>query len=75
MKSLKAFLSEKNNLSDASLIKINGGIYATEEATSNKEYTDDNGCEVMYSDTFEDCNGNGKWDAGEQGTQCWDIKC
>lgn len=75
MKSLKAFFSEKNNLADDSSVKITGGIYATEEVTSNKEYIDNNGCEVMWSDTFEDCNGNGKWDAGEQGSQCWDIKC
>ena len=75
MKSLKAFFSEQINLVNDSSAKIRGGIYASEEVTSNKEYKDNNGCEVIYSDTFEDCNGNGKWDAGEQGSQCWNIKC
>ena len=76
LKSLTAFFDEQEGImEDNSLATIIGGIYASEEVSSNKAYTDNNGCEVMYSDTFEDCNGNGKWDAGEQGTQCWEIEC
>lgn len=69
MEKLKKFEELNPILPDNFLVKITGG------ASSSKTYRGEDGCMHYYTDEYQDCNGDGDWDANEPGTSCEDVVC
>lgn len=67
MKNFKQF-----KLSNLSMNKLIGGLVPVQTSDS---WTDDNGCKVKKTDTFEDCNNDGIWNKDEEGTTCTETIC
>ena len=71
MKKLNSFLKESEILNRKLCASVFGGKKGTSEGT----YKNRDGCTVSYTDTFDDKNGNGVRDCGEEGTWEEQITC
>ncbi|MEM6718123.1 MAG: hypothetical protein AAF611_02305 [Bacteroidota bacterium] len=71
MKSINKFLKENKELNRGELAKVLGGdikhSYWTENVSDN--------CITHVHDTFDDKNGDGFRNAGENGTICQETEC
>jgi hypothetical protein len=67
---------EKFKMQDNQLSSIFGGLTDTAKwIPTSKKTTNSNGCVETTSDSFNDSNGNGQYDAGESATACTSIDC
>ena len=75
MKTISKFIKDQDSLDFEIMTKITAGF--GDVATSSSRTISDGcgGCQqVDTTDSFNDCNGNGVWDAGESGTSTSMVK-
>lgn len=71
MKSIQKFSEENKELNQGNLAKVFGGGIETSYWTENETAT----CITHVHDTFDDKNGDGHRNAGENGTICHETEC